>query len=156
MNKRFLFGFIIGVAALAAAVLWLLSVIVPDTFGWFSGGWAVVVISGVAGLAFVLKGVCVKESGVLKKLSIMIGAALMVVCFIQLAVELALPKNTIAPAITVIAVAALLLGYIVVGGKKWDSGDNQKVGYKNYYQRKAEAEKKAADEAKAAEKENKD
>lgn len=95
MNKRFLFGFIIGVAALAAAVLWLLSVIVPDTFGWFSGGWAVVVISGVAGLAFVLKGVCVKESGVLKKLSIMIGAALLVVCFIQLAVELALPKNTL-------------------------------------------------------------
>ena len=156
MNKRFLFGFVIGIAALASAVLWLLSVLVPDTFGWFSGGWAVVVISGVAGLAFVLKGVCVKESGVLKKLSIMIGAALLVVCFIQLAIELALPKNAIAPAITVIAVAALLLGYIVVGGKKWDSGDNQKVGYKNYYQRKAEAGKKAAEEAKAAEKENKD
>lgn len=156
MNKRFLFGFTIGIAALAAAVLWLLSVLVPDTFGWFSGGWAVVIISGVAGLAFVLKGVFVKESGVLKKLNILIGAALLVVCFIQLAVEIALPKNAIAPIIMIIAVAALLLGYIVVGGKKWDSGDNQKVGYKNYYQRKAEAEKQAAEQAKAAEKENKD
>lgn len=156
MNKRFLFGFIIGAAALAAAVLWLLSVLVPDTFGWFSGGWAVVLISGVAGLAFVLKGVCVKESGVLKKLSILIGAGLLIICFIQLAVELALPKNAIAPIITVIVVAALLLGYVVVGGKKWDSGDNQKVGYKNYYQRKAEEEKKAAEAAKEAQKANKD
>ena len=146
MNKRFLFGFIIGAAALAAAVLWLLSVLVPDTFGWFSGGWAVVL----------LKGVCVKESGVLKKLSILIGAGLLIICFIQLAVELALPKNAIAPIITVIVVAALLLGYVVVGGKKWDSGDNQKVGYKNYYQRKAEEEKKAAEAAKEAEKANKD
>lgn len=155
MNKKFLFGLVVGVAALAAAVLWLLSVLVPDTFGWFSAGWAVVVISGAAGLSFVLKGVVVKESIVIKKFNIIFGAALLVVCFIQLAVELALPKNSVAPAITVIAVAALLLGYVVVGGKKWDSGDNQKVGYKNYYQRKAEEEKKAAEAAKEAEKENK-
>ena len=30
---------------------------------------------------------------------------------------------------------------LITGGKKWDEGDNHKVGYKNYYQRKAEEER---------------
>lgn len=144
MNKRFLFGFTIGLAALVAAVLWLLSVVVPDTFGWFSAGWAVVVVAGAAGLAFVLKGLFTKDVGMIKKTNIIVGAALLVVAFLQVVLELALPQNIVVPVIAIVVVAALLLGYVAVGGKKWDTGDNQKVGYKNYYQRKAEAERNAA------------
>jgi uncharacterized membrane protein YesL len=33
---------------------------------------------------------------------------------------------------------ALLLGFVAIGGKKWDEGDNQKEGYKTYRERKAE------------------
>jgi hypothetical protein len=41
----------------------------------------------------------------------------------------------------VLVAAGIVLGIIGTGGKKWDTADNQKVGYKNYHQRKAEEEK---------------
>ena len=52
-------------------------------------------------------------------------------------------QNLVIPIIAVVVTVALLLGFVAVGGKKWDQGDNQNVGYKNYYQRKAEEEKLA-------------
>ena len=52
------------------------------------------------------------------------------------------------PIIAIVVTVALLLGFVAVGGKKWDQGDNQNVGYKNYYQRKAEEEKKAKEDKK--------
>ena len=42
--------------------------------------------------------------------------------------------------------AGIVLGVLVTGGKKWDEGDNQKVGYKTYRERKAEEEKKKQEE----------
>jgi len=50
------------------------------------------------------------------------------------------------PILGLVLVAGLLIGLLVSGGKKYDTADNQKVGYKNYYQRKKEAEEKAAKE----------
>ena len=55
---------------------------------------------------------------------------------------LALPKNLVLPILLVVVSVLLVLGILFTGGKKWDTGDNQKMGYKNYYQRKAEEEKK--------------
>lgn len=146
MSKKFLFGFVLGLTAVVAAVLWLLSVVMPDSFRWFSLGWAVVLITGVFGAAFVLRGLFGGAAGPLKKLNIFIGAGFLVAAFLALIGELALDNKIVMPVIAIIAAAALLLAYIAVGGKKWDGGDNQKVGYKNYYQRKAEEEKKKDEE----------
>ena len=52
MSKHFFTKLLIALAWLAAAVLWLLSVIKPDTFGFFNINWAIVVICGTAGIAF--------------------------------------------------------------------------------------------------------
>ena len=52
------------------------------------------------------------------------------------------------PIIALVAAVGLLLTILFTGGKKWDEGDNQKVGYKNYYERKAEEEKQAEKEEK--------
>jgi hypothetical protein len=70
---------------------------------------------------------------------------LLVVTLLSIASAIALPDNWILPIICVMAALAIVLGIIVTGGKKWDTADNQKAGYKNYHQRKAEEEKQNKD-----------
>jgi len=55
------------------------------------------------------------------------------------------------PLICLIVALALFAGLFISGGKKWDLADNEKEGYKNYYERKAEEEQKKAEEKSANE-----
>ena len=48
----------------------------------------------------------------------------------------------ILPIISIVITVAFLITVLATGGKKWDEGDNHKAGYKNYYERKADEEKK--------------
>lgn len=146
MSKKFLFRFCLGLFAVAAAVLWLLSVVAEKSFGWFSFGWAVVVVSGGFGLTFVLKGLLERNTVVVKKWSIYLGAAMLILCAVTLIGELAFTDKLVAPIIALVVTVALLLGYVAVGGKKWDQGDNQNAGYKSYYQRKEEEQQKKNEE----------
>ncbi len=145
MSKKFLFGFVLGLIFVVAAVLWLLSIVAEDTFGWFTLGWAVTLIAGGFGIAFILRGLFSKTAGPIKKFYIYFGAGMLVMAVLALVGELSMPGKIVLPIIAIILTAALLLGFIAVGGKKWDQGDNQNVGYKNYYQRKAEEEAKNKD-----------
>ena len=147
MSKKFLFGFVLGLSAVVSAVLWLLSVLKPDTFGWFSLSWAVALMTGVFGVAFILRGLFAKNATPLKKFQIYFGAGFLIVAFLCLINELAIDNEIVLPVIALVVAVALLLGFVAVGGKKWDGGDNEKAGYKNYYQRKAEEEKKKNDDA---------
>ena len=145
MSKKFLFGLIVCLLIVAIAVLWLLSALGVEEMKWFTLGWAATIAAGVLGVAFVGRGLFGKTAGPLKKLWIFFGAAFLVVAVITLACEIAMPSKIVMPIIAIVLAVALLLGFIAVGGKKWDAGDNQKVGYKNYYQRKAEEERKKDD-----------
>lgn len=138
MSKKFLFRFALGLFTVVAAVLWLLSVVAKSTFGWFSFGWAVVVVSGGFGLSFLIKGLTEKNAVTLKKWNVYLGAAMILLCVITVIGELALTNKIVLPIVAIVLTVALLLGYVAVGGKKWDQGDNQNAGYKNYYQRKEE------------------
>ena len=146
MSKKFLFGLIVCLLIVAIAVLWLLSALGVEEMKWFTLGWAATIAAGVLGVAFVGRGLFGKTAGPLKKLWIFFGAAFLVVAVITLACEIAMPSKIVMPIIAIVLAVALLLGFIAVGGKNWDAGDNQKVGYKNYYQRKAEEERKKDDE----------
>jgi hypothetical protein len=141
MSKNFLFKLLIGLIILAGPVLWLLSLIIPDTFGWFNLSYAVALVSGGVGLLLLLKGVFKKDNIVFKKANIWLGMGLLVVTLLSIASAIAIPDNWIAPIICIMAALAIVLGIIGTGGKKWDTADNQKAGYKNYHQRKAEEEK---------------
>ena len=70
MSKNFLFKFVLGLVVVVAAVLWLLSMLVEDTFGWFSLGWAITMIAGVFGVMFILRGLFSSTAGPIKKLYI--------------------------------------------------------------------------------------
>lgn len=145
MSKNFLFKLLIGLIILAGPVLWLLSLIISDTFGWFNLSYAVALVSGGVGLLLLLKGVFKKDNVIFKKANIWLGMGLLVVTLFSIASAIALPDNWIAPIICIMAALAIVLGIIGTGGKKWDTADNQKAGYKNYHQRKAEEEKNNKD-----------
>ena len=145
MNKKFLFGLIVCVMIVAVAVLWLLSALGIEAMQWFTLGWAVTIAAGVLGIGFVGRGVFGKSAVPVKKLWIFFGAAFLVVAVITLACEIAMPSEIVMPIIAVVLSVALLIGFLAVGGKKWDTGDNQKAGYKSYRERKAEEEKQRED-----------
>lgn len=141
MSKNFMFKLLLGLVILAGPVLWLLSLIEPETFAWFNLSYAVAMVCAGVGALLVLRGVFKKDNVLFKKFNIYLGLALMVVTLLSIASAIALPENLIIPIICVVAGLGLVLGIIATGGKKWDTADNQKVGYKNYHERKAEEEK---------------
>jgi len=140
MSKDFLFKLLVSLIILAAPVLWVLSLTMPE-FSWFNLSYAVAMVSFGVGVLLILKGLFNKNSVVYKKMNIWLGLGLLIVTLLCIASAIALPENLIVPIIAVIVAAGFVLGILATGGKKWDTADNQKVGYKNYHQRKAEEEK---------------
>ena len=146
MSKDFLFKLLVGLIILAAPVLWLLSLVLPETFGWFNASYAVAMVSLGIGLLLILKGVFKKDNVLYKKTNIYLGIGLLIVTLFSIASAIALPENWILPIVCILLASGLVLGIIATGGKSWDTADNQKVGYKNYHQRKAERAKKEDNE----------
>jgi len=147
MNKTFMFNLVIGLSLVAAAVLWILSIAAPDNFGWFNLNWAVAIFAGTTGVVFILRGTLVKmRDVVVKKFFVWLGAGLLAVAAFS-AGGLIFGDEFVAPIIALILACGLVIGMIAVGGRRWDEGDNQRAGYKNYYQRKAEEEERKAKEA---------
>jgi len=126
---------------LVAAVLWLLSITIPDKFGFFTLAWAGVVLAGGLGLVVLFQGVFQKNISTLKKFKIWIGVGLIILAFVCLVSALTLPKNIVLPIIAIVLAVGLMFTLLATGGKKWDEGDNHQSGYKNYFERKAEEEK---------------
>ncbi len=144
MSKKFFLRLLSALAFLVAAVFYLLSELIPETFGGYNLSWAVAIIAGVNGIVFVLGGIFGGNT-VLKKMKIFAGTVLLIICAVCVAFAIALPKNLILPIIAVVLCVGMVLGVLVTGGKKWDEGDNQKVGYKTYRERKEEEEKQSKD-----------
>lgn len=143
MSKKFMFQFTLALSVVVAAVLWILQIC--NVIAWFSASAAIALVSGVAGLMFILKGFGKTGATALKKLNIYFGAGLLIVTLFMLVNIFAIKNELVIPIIALIVTVALLIGVIATGGKSSDTGDNQKAGYKNYYQRKAEEEKNNKD-----------
>lgn len=146
MSKKIFFKVGVALVLVAAAVVWLLSVLMPEKFKDVNLSWVIAVACGAIGLLFVLRGIFSKTLGAAKKLYVFVGAAFFIAAVLAL-VGTFIAGKLVLPIIAIIIAVAALLSILVVGGKKWDTADNEKVGYKNYYQRKEEEEKKAAKEA---------
>ena len=93
--------------------MWLLSVIpgTKDAMGWFTLGWAITIIAGVFGLAFIFRGLFGKNAGPLKKLNIYFGAGFVLVAVLSMIGELAIEdkQSLVIPIIAVVVTVALLL-----------------------------------------------
>ncbi len=141
MGRNLVYKVLGALVILAAAVLWILSLTVPETFGFFSLAWAGVVLCGGLGLLMLIQGCLQKNVSTIKKLKIWFGIALLICAVLCLISELAIPGNLIIPIIAVMVAFGLLITILATGGAKWDEGDNHKAGYKNYFERKKEEEK---------------
>ena len=146
MSKKLFVRLLVALSFLAAAVFFFLSVLEIEPFTEFSASWAGVIFAGVSGLALLFGAIGTKNSTQLKKMQIFLSAGLLVVALVCLIFALALPEDWILPLIFILLGVMLVLSVLITGGKKWDEGDNHKVGYKNYYQRKAEEEKNKSEE----------
>ena len=111
----------------------------PEKFADINLAWLIAAFAGVMGLAFILRGLFSKTVGAAKKAYIILGAVFIVGGVLAL-VGTIIDDKLVLPIIAVVITAAALLCVLAVGGKKWDTADNEKVGYKNYYQRKKEEE----------------
>lgn len=140
MSKKIIPKLLVALSFVIAAVLFLMSELEPDQFGWFNLSWAGVIFAGGSGIAL-LFGALGQKTTSLKKLQLLLSGILLVVAAVLVISALALPKNLVLPILLVVVSVFLVLGILFTGGKKWDTGDNQKIGYKNYYQRKAEEER---------------
>ncbi|MDR0696574.1 MAG: hypothetical protein LBF68_03395 [Christensenellaceae bacterium] len=139
MSKSIIFKVLFPLSFLAAAVVWLLTILIDD----FSLDPSIVpaCMCGIWGAAFVLRGLFSKSVGIAKKTSILIGTGLFVVTLLLVINIFAIKDEAVLPIIAIIVALGFVLCVLAVGGKKWDQADNKKVGYKNYHQRKAEEEK---------------
>ena len=145
MSKKLFVRLLVALSFLAAAVFFFLSVLEVEPFTEFSASWAGVIFAGASGLALLFSAIGTKNSTQLKKMQIFLSAGLLVVALVCLISALALPDNWVLPLILILLGVMIVLSVLITGGKKWDEGDNHKVGYKNYYQRKAEEEKNKKD-----------
>ena len=145
MSKKLFVRLLVALSFLAAAVFFFLSVLEVEPLTEFSASWAGVIFAGVSGLALLFSAIGTKNSTQLKKMQIFLSAGLLVVALVCLISALALPDNWVLPLILILLGVMIVLSVLITGGKKWDEGDNHKVGYKNYYQRKAEEEKNKKD-----------
>ncbi len=150
MQKRHLFTVINLAALVFAALLWVLGV--ADVLEGFTFAWASFIATAIWAVSFTAR-VFFEKQTVMKKSWTILAAVFYLTAAGSLIGALALPGKLVLPIICLTAAVALLIGSLVLGGKKWDEGDNEKPDYKNYYERKAETEaaKAAAAEAEKAE-----
>ncbi len=141
MSRNLIYKLLGALVVIAAAVLWILSLTVPETFGFFSLAWAGVLLCGGIGVIFLLNGIFQKNITTIKKLKIWFGVGLLVCTVLCLVSAITIPENLVIPIIAVIVAVGFMITILATAGKKWDEGDNHKVGYKNYFERKKEEEK---------------
>lgn len=150
MNKNILFKVLIGILFLAVSILWLLSAVLPETFGDLSLAWLIAIFAFGMGVLFIGKGILTKNIISIRKFYVFLGVLFVVAGVCALIGTVIKSVAIILPVIALVLSAGLLISTLFVQGKKWDAGDNQNPEYKTYRERKAEQEKLES-EKKAAE-----
>jgi hypothetical protein len=146
MKRRFAFQLVAVLGLLVAAVLWILATVAPEAFGWFKLATFVAVVTGFWGVAVLIDATTDQSNSLsVKKAKIVGGAVLLIFCVLAIVWTALLPAKIILPLIMLVIACAFMFSVFILKGRKWDEGDNKKEGYKNYYQRKEEAAKKAAE-----------
>ena len=153
-SRNYIYKLMGGAVLLVAALLWVFSAAMPDTFGWFNFAWFVFVVCAGCGAVLLANALIDKNNNTIRQFKVWSGIGLLILAVIDLIFALALKGNLVVPIIAVIIAVGLILAILVGQGKKWDKGDNHQDGYKNYYERKEE--EKAKEEAEKTAEETKE
>ena len=136
MSKKLLFKVLAALCFIAVAVVWLLSAVGVIEV---NRSWLIAVFAFALALLYIIYGLISKTVGTFKKMYILLGAALVIAGILAL-VGTFIDSKLVLPIIAIVITVAVLLCILAVGGKKWDQGDNENVGYKDYRTRKKEEE----------------
>ena len=136
MSKKLLFKVLAALCFIAVAVVWLLSAVGVIEVNL---SWLIAVFAFALTLLCIIYGLISKTVGTFKKMYILLGAALVIAGILAL-VGTFIDSKLVLPIIAIVITVAVLLCILAVGGKKWDQGDNENVGYKDYRTRKKEEE----------------
>lgn len=140
---KYLVSVFVAAVIFAGVLLWVLSMTM-DNFEWFKTYYLVYIFAGGLGIASFIYMLPLKN-----RMFGYIGAVLfipvIIVAFIKGDIALGVP-------FIVLMFAGLFLIFKIFGIRKWDAGENQKLGYKTYAQRKAEEEAKEKKELESQEK----
>ncbi len=136
MSKKLLFKVLAALCFIAVAVVWLLSAVGVIEVNL---SWLIAVFAFALALLYIIYGLISKTVGTFKKMYILLGAALVIAGILAL-VGTFIDSKLVLPIIAIVITVAVLLCILAVGGKKWDQGDNENVGYKDYRTRKKEEE----------------
>lgn len=136
MSKKLLFKVLAALCFIAVAVVWLLSAVGVIEVNL---SWLIAVFAFALALLCIIYGLISKTVGTFKKMYILLGAALVIAGILAL-VGTFIDSKLVLPIIAIVITVAVLLCILAVGGKKWDQGDNENIGYKDYRARKKEEE----------------
>jgi hypothetical protein len=142
MKKGFIIKLLFGLSILAVAVVYLLNIVKPGLLPgeYTTPNYLAMGIAFLWAFFFILK--AFKGDVVTKKANLFVSLILAVVGIFLLLNNILHQENVVIPAIVVAVAVFIVLSIIFTGGKSYDTADNEKVGYKNYRQRKAAEEKK--------------
>ncbi len=153
MKKNYIFKILTAVLFVIVSVLWLLSVALPDEFGGLSLAWLIAIFAFAMGALFIVRGVADKELISIRKFYVLLGVLFAVAGVCALIGTFIDSVRVALPVVALVLSAGLLISTLFVRGKKWDAGDNQAEGYKDYRTRKAEQEEPQKKNAEALKRE---
>ena len=105
MSKKIFFKVAVALVFVAAAVVWLLSVVMPDQFAGLNLAWVIAAACGAIGLLFVLRGIIAKTLTFVKRAYIIVGAVLIIAGVLAL-VGTFIPNNLVLPIIAIVITVA--------------------------------------------------
>lgn len=139
MAKKLIFKALIVLIFLAALTLFILGELMPESFGVFDLTVSLIILSAGLGVVSLIKAVISKVNMYLIFAAILItGAAI----FAALRYDVLPYENRwlYFPIGAGLLLVFLFIRYLF-NIRKWDAGDNEKLGYKNFRVRQAEKEK---------------
>lgn len=143
MFKRLFFKALATLVVFAALMLFILSNVLPETFGAFT--WQVCLLIAAAGLGAVslIKAIISKTNLYLIIAAVLITGSLIYADIIKF--DIVKQEWLYIPIGAALLLVFLFFRYLF-NIRKWDAGDNEKLGYKNYKARQAEKEKEDIDQ----------
>ncbi len=131
---------------LVALILWFIGLLGVEGLKFFTFLYVALFFFGAYASSFLLRGIFLNnEDAILKRTMFILTGGFLVGFLISLVFVLPIEiENTLKVVVAAILVAvgvAAIISLLFRGSKKWDQGDNEKPGYKNYRERLAEEEK---------------
>lgn len=146
MAKKLFYKALSVLILIAALTLYILQFILHETFGIFDIKVSLLILAGGWGIVSLIKAIASKVNLYLIIAAVLITGAAILSDIIFDFLPIDAQKNWLYIPIGIGLLLVFLFIRYLFNIRKWDAGDNEKLGYKNFRERQAEKEKADIDE----------